>query len=243
MSTATDILTDSCFIMRMLIMDTKICTRCKNIFPETLDFFHKKNLKLTEKCKKCISEYRKENSKKWNLNEYNKKYLQRNPDKAKKYLENSKDKKRKSFKIWYEKNKEKQSIKHKKWRLENLERHRKNYRSWKEKNDRTKYHNNRRKNILKVKLMDNVRRRINSSIKSKKNHSIAYLGIDILGYIKYLETLFKENMSWDNYGEWHIDHIIPLSSAKNEEELTRLFHYTNTQPLWAKDNLKKGNKI
>jgi hypothetical protein len=50
-------------------------------------------------------------------------------------------------------------------------------------------------------------------------------------------------MSWDNHGEWHIDHIIPLSSAKNESDLYKLFHYTNLQPLWAFDNLSKGNKI
>jgi hypothetical protein len=52
-------------------------------------------------------------------------------------------------------------------------------------------------------------------------------------------------MSWDNYGfyGWHIDHVIPLSSAKTEEEVYKLCHYTNLQPLWAEDNLKKGSKI
>ena len=50
-------------------------------------------------------------------------------------------------------------------------------------------------------------------------------------------------MTWDNYGTWHIDHMIPLISAKNIDELEALFHYKNLQPLWAVDNLKKGAKI
>ena len=50
-------------------------------------------------------------------------------------------------------------------------------------------------------------------------------------------------MSWDNHGEWHIDHIIPLSSAKDEYEFFKLCHYTNLQPLWANENYKKGKKI
>jgi hypothetical protein len=58
-----------------------------------------------------------------------------------------------------------------------------------------------------------------------------------------MENKFTEGMSWDNQGKWHIDHIIPLSSANSEEEIYKLFHYTNLQPLWAKDNLSKHNKI
>jgi hypothetical protein len=50
-------------------------------------------------------------------------------------------------------------------------------------------------------------------------------------------------MSWDNYGEWHIDHIIPISVGKNKEEIEGLNHYLNLRPLWAEENLKKSNKI
>ena len=58
----------------------------------------------------------------------------------------------------------------------------------------------------------------------------------------HLESQFIDGMCWDNRGEWHIDHIIPLSSAKTLEELIKLSHYTNLQPLWGVDNIKKGNK-
>ena len=49
-------------------------------------------------------------------------------------------------------------------------------------------------------------------------------------------------MNWENRGLWHIDHIIPLATAKTEDEIIRLNHYTNLQPLWAIDNLKKGTR-
>jgi hypothetical protein len=58
-----------------------------------------------------------------------------------------------------------------------------------------------------------------------------------------LEKQFVVGMSWDNRNKWHIDHIIPLSSAKTEEEIYKLAHYTNLQPLWAEDNLSKGDTI
>jgi hypothetical protein len=49
-------------------------------------------------------------------------------------------------------------------------------------------------------------------------------------------------MTWSNMGEWHIDHIKPLATAKTEKDVYELNHYTNLQPLWAKDNLSKGAK-
>ena len=61
--------------------------------------------------------------------------------------------------------------------------------------------------------------------------------------MQHLESKFTEEMSFDNYGKWHIDHIIPISSAKTEEDIIRLNHYTNFQPLWAVDNLRKSNKV
>ena len=61
---------------------------------------------------------------------------------------------------------------------------------------------------------------------------------------KHIESKFTYGMSWELVGkEIHIDHIIPLSSANTIEQVESLCHYSNLQPLWAKDNLKKKNKI
>jgi hypothetical protein len=62
---------------------------------------------------------------------------------------------------------------------------------------------------------------------------------------QHIESQFQDGMTWDNWSKdgWHIDHIIPLISASNENELYLLNHYTNLQPLWAPDNLSKGGRI
>ena len=69
------------------------------------------------------------------------------------------------------------------------------------------------------------------------------VGVTYNYFKEYLESKFLEGMTWENRGEWHIDHIIPLSSAVSKDDLIHLCHYTNLQPLWAIDNIKKGNKI
>lgn len=80
-----------------------------------------------------------------------------------------------------------------------------------------------------------------SSSKSKKTEEI--LGCTLDYFMRYIEKQFKTGMTWDNYGEWHLDHIRPLISGKTQEEVYKLNHYTNFQPLWAEDNLRKGGKI
>jgi|DEB0MinimDraft_10_1074344.scaffolds.fasta_scaffold37199_2 hypothetical protein len=77
----------------------------------------------------------------------------------------------------------------------------------------------------------------------KKNSTTEdLLGCSFEDAVKHIESLFTEGMSWDNMGEWHIDHIRPCSSFK-KNELHLMNHYTNLQPLWALDNIRKGNKI
>ena len=78
---------------------------------------------------------------------------------------------------------------------------------------------------------------------SKETQSQKILGADWKTVKEHFESLFTEGMNWKNMGKWHIDHIIPLSIAKTEEDIIKLCNYTNLQPLWAEDNLKKSNKI
>jgi len=78
----------------------------------------------------------------------------------------------------------------------------------------------------------------------KKNKALeVILGTSVQETKKHLEKQFKKDMSWENKNLWHIDHIIPLSSAKTEKDLYVLCHYKNLQPLWARENIIKGSKV
>jgi len=90
-----------------------------------------------------------------------------------------------------------------------------------------------------------------STFKKKKMHLLSkgeiILGVTIDIAKKHIERQFKKGMTWNNRGlksdQWQIDHIIPLASAKNEEEVIKLCHYTNLQPLWAPENSSKNASI
>ena len=94
----------------------------------------------------------------------------------------------------------------------------------------------------------NLRNRINTMVKrnqaKKHTSTLKLIGCSVQFLKRHLQKQFKEGMEWDNYGEWHIDHIKPLSlfDLTQEEEQRKACHYTNLQPLWAFDNLSKGNK-
>ena len=70
-----------------------------------------------------------------------------------------------------------------------------------------------------------------------------YLGCSWIELRAHLEAQFSDGMNWDNYGEWHVDHIVPLAMASDKEQLVELCHYTNLRPLWAFDNISKGAKL
>lgn len=111
------------------------------------------------------------------------------------------------------------------------------------------YERNRRANDPLFRASQNLRRRLRYALKAKnltKNESLKqYLGCTIEELKIYLESKFDDKMTWDSYGKdgWEIDHIIPLSSASVIEDLEKLCHYTNLQPMWSTDNKKKGGKL
>ena len=78
---------------------------------------------------------------------------------------------------------------------------------------------------------------------NKNNTTGDMLGCSFKTAHDHIESQFTEGMSWANRSEWHIDHIMPLVSATTEEELIKLCHYTNLQPLWAEENIKKGGRF
>jgi hypothetical protein len=105
----------------------------------------------------------------------------------------------------------------------------------------------RRKNDNLYGLINDVRYRIWFYLKklniSKTNKTFEIVGCTPEFLKEHLEKQFTDGMTWENRNKWHIDHIVPLSSAKTEDELYKLCHYTNLQPLWAEENMKKSNKI
>lgn len=131
----------------------------------------------------------------------------------------------------------------------NRSKSRKNYRkSEKYKNYRRSYEMEKIQNDPSFRLGKRLRDRIRQAIrvnKGKKSMTTEKLTGCTFEFLKnYLEKKFKKNMTWENYGEWHIDHIVPCSSfdLTKTDEQKRCFHYTNLQPLWATENFKKYNK-
>lgn len=202
----------------------KECNKCGKI-KELTDFGNQPRNKGGKKhqCKSCESDYAKER-----YLENRDQYLKQ----QKEYQYNNKEKVRESKKRYRDKNKEKLS----------------EYNSNYAKNNRDKineYYRNKRKNDIQFYISDKVRARIKLSMFHKSNSARELLGCDFDFYLKYLENLFVDGMSWENRSEWHIDHIKPIASfdLTDDEQIFEAFHYTNTQPLWAKDNLSKGSRL
>jgi hypothetical protein len=93
----------------------------------------------------------------------------------------------------------------------------------------------------------NYATRLRSAIRDlglgKDKRSIEYLGTSILEFSKHLESMFKEGMTFDEREKWHLDHFIPISLAKTEEDIDKLSHFTNIRPLWVYENLNKRNHV
>jgi len=158
---------------------------------------------------------------------YQKQWRQNNQEKCKdyrkRYNEINKDKKKTAINIY---------------RKQNIDKIREN---------RRLYERKKRQLDPLYRFSQAIRTRISQSLKvngfPKNSNTEEILGCDFVFLKKYIENMFEEGMNWSNQGKWHFDHIIPICTAKSEEEIVKLNHYTNLRPLWAIDNLRKGKKI
>lgn len=95
------------------------------------------------------------------------------------------------------------------------------------------------------KIKESIRCLIKNSYRRKSNNKTTktaeILGCSVNEFKHYIEQKFQSGMTWDNYGKWHFDHVKPVSLATTPEDLVALNHYTNFQPLWAEDNIKKSD--
>jgi hypothetical protein len=141
---------------------------------------------------------------------------------------------RSALKRYRERHPEKSAAMSKAWIKSNPERIRARRKAWAEKGG------------LLRRIGINSRQRVSRFLRGHVSCSGSFwIGCDNAELVVHLESQFKDGMSWENYGTrgWHVDHVVPLSSAKTLDDLARVLHYTNLQPLWAKENLSKGARV
>jgi hypothetical protein len=218
----------------------KVCNICEEEKPLS-EFYKSKKQKAgrVSKCKQCSRAY-------------NKLWREANPGYDQDWRKKNPDKIRRSYLEWNKRNSKKRTQLSSDWRGANLDKARAQESKRREKNRtglrlyRNEWCKNKYQSDEGYRLLTNMRTRLYFALKrkggkSKKTEDL--LGCSI-SYLKILlEAQFQEGMSWDNCGEWHVDHVIPLSSARNDEELYELCKYYNLQPLWADDNSRKGAKV
>ena len=218
--------------------ECKECTKLYQLENKDKIKEYKKNYHIENK--DSISLIKKENYQK-NTEEYNKK--------SKEYRNKNKENISEQKKKYYEKNKEDILLKRKEY-YESLtsdeslrkilrERNKINTKRYRDRNKEaiSQKIKERKKNDPLYKLIDSIRTLIWISInkmgyeKNSKTNDI--LGCHFEEFKIYIEQQFIEGMSWENYGEWHLDHKIPVSWAGTEDQVYELNKYTNFQPLWA----------
>jgi hypothetical protein len=159
----------------------------------------------------------------------------------KKWREKNKETLKEYVKTWYEKNKEHRKEYLKEYREKNIDNIRKTKRD---------YERNRKARDPLYKLISNFRTAIYQVLKEnqiqKNGHYFEILKYSPENLIERLESKFKDGMTWDNYGEWHVDHIKPISLFQiteiGDDEFMSCWSLDNLQPMWGIENIRKSNK-
>lgn len=222
----------------------KTCNTCKESKTLTDFYIRKSNGSSSTQCKVCV---------KANVNKYNKANAEARNEYAKNYrIENLEEVrlKEKTYKLnnkdivsaynakYHEANKDKLNLKTRKYYNEHKDELNKKQLVYKKKRSQEDPIYN-----LQHRMRTRLLKALQAKSWKKATKLNEYIGCSLEEFKAHIESLFTEGMSWDNRSEWHLDHRIALSSATTEEEIYKLCHYTNLQPLWAEDNLIKGAKL
>lgn len=204
----------------------KKCIKC--LIEKSLSEFHKKSDSKDGKCPLCKI---------------------CNGAKTKQWKQDNLEQYKKTYESWRSIHRPRKKIVDANYRVNNIERIKK---------EKARYYQKHKQEInikVKTKLQTNpiyklrhsLRTRLKDSLRrgTKSGSFVRDLGCSVHELKQYLESKFKSGMTWENHGDWHIDHIKPLSSfdLTDRDQFLQACHYTNLQPLWAEENLKKGNKL
>ena len=157
------------------------------------------------------------------------------------YLKN-KEKRLQYFSDWQKDNRDHLNDYHQKWREKNIDKHREYKR---------KYEKHRKDTDPLYKLISNFRTAIYQVLKESNVDKNKHY-FDVLQYtpdelINHLEKQFTDTMTWDNYGIWHVDHKLPITSfdikEMGDEEFMKCWSLENLQPMWGEENIRKSNKL
>lgn len=235
---------------------SRTCTNCGE--NKSLDHFSKKaNGKYGRRssCKSCERQYRLNNTEK--IKGYRRQYYQNNKaaqlERARQHYLDNQEEKIKYQSEYYKENRESVLAYQNDYRTKHKDKIRKRNKQYRQVNkdkissQRREAHVYRRSNDVLYCIEKRYRSRLSSALRrggyKKSSRACKLLGCSWEELMTHLESQFQEGMSWENRGDWHIDHIIPLASAETEEDMAALCHYTNLQPLWAEDNLSKGARL
>ncbi|MDX1032798.1 HNH endonuclease [Sinorhizobium medicae] len=205
---------------------------------------------------------------------YNAKYRIEHADALREYIKdwrkNNPEKQKIASKNWYEENKEKAIAASAEWISKNPKKHKRSMANWYQSNkEATKANNDKWKRENPDKMREYANRsaskraedpkyRLECAVKQGVRRGLlsgskaGRRTFEVLGYSpddlrRHLEKRFQPGMTWDNYGEWHIDHEIPLSAfnyqTPDDIDFKRAWALSNLQPLWAFDNLSKKDKL
>lgn len=222
-------------------LKTKKCTNCNEILPFTSYSFPAScNGRPFTYCKECA---------KIRANKYKEKNREKVLKQKKEWNKNNPDRIKSAHKKRYSDSTKRQKMidTATKWRKDNPHRYKELRRKYYENYGR-EYFKKRRKNDIIYKIKASLRTRLYIALKKGMSSDAAFnfLGCTIEELKDHIESQFQEGMTWNNWsrGGWSLDHIIPLSAfdLTDKEQVKKACHYSNLQPLWEADNIRKGGK-